>query len=481
MTLAPLLDAHAVAAAALDGLRDGVLVVSGGDVLVANRAAHSLMGRGPGELAGLAAPPWVAGAEARGGAIEVALPGAVGRRRRVTVTVAPCPLPGGESARLVTIRDRSAEAEREAELLRQAHRDGLTGLLNHRSFTARLAEEAERLSARGRPLGLIVVDLDHFKAVNDEHGHPVGDRVLAEAATRIAAEARAIDSVGRIGGEEFAWLLPDASAAETLAAAERLRAAMRARPFAHGLQLTASIGICDLASAPDAETLMERADHALYWAKAHGRDAALRWTAATAAHAARARNLSGSANERVDALARIADAADPTPGSGHGRRVADLSVALAARLDWSPTRQARLHRAARVHDAGKALLPADLLTRPAPLTTLEAAHVRQHAALGAALGEGVLDREQARWVRHHHERWDGAGYPDGPAGLDIPDGARILALADAWDAMTTDRPYRPALGGEEALAEVERLSARQFMPGAGGLLRDALQWWDAAA
>jgi diguanylate cyclase (GGDEF)-like protein len=132
-------------------------------------------------------------------------------------------------AQLVTVHDRSAEAAREAALVRQAHRDGLTGLLNQRSFTARLAEETERLSARGRPLGLVVVDPDHFKAVNDEYGHPVGDRVLAQAAQRIAAEARAIDSVGRIGGEEFAWLLPDASAAETLAAAERVRAAMRAR------------------------------------------------------------------------------------------------------------------------------------------------------------------------------------------------------------------------------------------------------------
>ena len=190
--------------------------------------------------------------------------------------------------------------------------------------------------------------------------------------------------------------------------------------------------------------------------------------------------MSGSPDKRIDAIARLADEADATPGGGHGRRVADLSVALAARLDWSPTRQARLHRAARVHDAGKALLPADLLTRPAPLTTLEAAHVRQHAALGAALGTGALDTEQVRWVRHHHERWDGAGYPDGPAGLDIPDGARILALADAWDAMTTDRPYRRALGTDEALAEVDRLGGRQFMPDAATLLRDALQWWEAA-
>jgi diguanylate cyclase (GGDEF)-like protein len=477
----PIPDPLAVAAAALDGLRDGVLVVSGDEVLVANRAAHRLTGRAPGELVGRTAPAWVATAAARGGALEVALPGGDGRRRRAMVTVAPCDLPGGAAGLLVTVHDRSDEVAREAELVRRAHRDGLTGLLNKSSFEARLAEEVERLGARDRPLGLVVVDLDHFKAVNDEHGHPVGDRVLAEAARRIAAEARAIDSVGRIGGEEFAWLLPDASPAETLAAAERLRAAMSARPFAHGLALTASIGICDLAAAPDPDTLMERADQALYWAKALGRDAALQWSASTAARVARARTLTGAPDERIDALARLADEADPAPDGGHGRRVADLSVALAARLDWSPTRQARLHRAARVHDAGKALLSDRLLMRPGPLSTLEAAHVRQHPALGAALGEGTLDAEQVRWVRHHHERWDGAGYPDGPAGADIPDGARILALADAWDAMTTDRPYRSALPADAALAEVERLSAAQFMPGAAPLLRDALQWWAVAA
>jgi diguanylate cyclase (GGDEF)-like protein len=481
MTRVLIADPHAVAAAALEGLRDGVLVVCGGEVLVANEAAHRLAGRAPGSLVGGPAPAWVATAAARGGAVEVALPGDDGRRRRATVTVAGCALPGGDAGELVTIHDRSAEVAREAELVRRAHRDGLTGLLNKRSFEARLMEEAERLGARDRPLGLVLVDLDHFKTVNDEHGHPVGDRVLAEAARRIAAEARAIDTVGRIGGEEFAWLLPDAAPDETLAAAERLRAAIRSRPFAHGLDLTASIGICDLGAAPDAATLMERADQALYWAKAHGRDAALQWSALTAARVVLARTLTGAPGDRIDALARLAEEADSVPDGGHGRRVADLSVAIAARLDWSPTRQARLHRAARVHDAGKALISASLLSRPGRLSPLEAAHVRQHAALGAALAETALDAEQVRWVRHHHERWDGAGYPDGPAGEAIPDGARILALADAWDAMTTDRPYRPALGTDAALAEVERLSAAQFVPDAAPLLQDALRWWSAAA
>jgi hypothetical protein len=166
-----------IAAAALEGLRDGVLVVAGGEVVVANGAAHRLTGRAPGELVGGPAPAWVGAAAARGEATEVVLPAADGRRRRATVTVAPCALPNGVTGRLVTIHDRSEEVAREAKLVRRAHRDGLTGLFNKRSFEARLAEEAERLSARDRPLGLVLVDLDHFKAVNDEHGHPVGDRV----------------------------------------------------------------------------------------------------------------------------------------------------------------------------------------------------------------------------------------------------------------------------------------------------------------
>src|SRR3954462_4609445 len=249
MTPHPAAGASAVAAAALDHLADGVLVVREGVVLVANRTLCAMTGLRAEDLVGAPAPGWVPVAPAGGERVEVeaVLSGPGGRRRRVTAIAAACVLgDGGGVADVVTVRDRSADAAREAELRRRADRDGLTGLLNKRSFGARLAEEAERLAARGRPLGLVVVDLDHFKAVNDEHGHPVGDRVLAEAARRIAEEAGAIDSVGRIGGEEFAWLLPDASAEEALLAAERLRAAIAARPFADGLRITASVGVCDL-------------------------------------------------------------------------------------------------------------------------------------------------------------------------------------------------------------------------------------------
>jgi diguanylate cyclase (GGDEF)-like protein len=220
------------------------------------------------------------------------------------------------------VRDRSSDAAREAELLRRADRDGLTGLLNKRSFGARLAEETARLGARGRPLGLVVVDLDRFKAVNDEHGHPVGDRVLAEAARRIAAEARAIDSVGRIGGEEFAWLLPDASAEETLLAAERARAAVAARPPARGRPADHRVGrrVRPRGGRRRPREAHGARDQALYWAKAHGRDTALRWSPAAAARwsaPARSAGRPTSASPRWPAW-RTRPTRAPAAGTGAG-------------------------------------------------------------------------------------------------------------------------------------------------------------------
>ena len=428
--------------------RDGLLVVTGGEVVLANRVLCRLLGVAADELVGSAPPDWIPSAPASGEDLDVELP-LPGGTRPVTVTLA-----AWEDGELVIVRDRAA-----AELVHLASHDPLTGVLNRRAFAARLAEEAER------PAGLIVLDLDHFKAVNDRHGHPVGDRVLAEAAARIAAEARAVDSTGRIGGEEFAWLLPGANEAEALAAAERLRAAIRSAPFATGLDLTASLGVCALAAGEDPDGLLDRADRALYWAKACGRDTAVVWSHATERALARATGAS------FDELAALAEAIAP---AGHATRVADLSVAVAAQLDWSPRSQARLHRAARVHDLGKVVLPKELLARGGPLTPTELAHVRRHPTIGASLAAHVLDDEQAAWVVHHHERPDGSGYPAGLAGDAIPDGARIIAIADAFDAMTSERGYQRVRSVDDALAEIER-----ELPGAEALLRGALAWWSA--
>ena len=166
-----------------------------------------------------------------------------------------------------------ANAEARARLAAQAASDPLTGLANHRTFFERLHAEAERARRHGHPLSLVIIDLDHFKHVNDTHGHPVGDRVLVEVAERLSALARAEDTLARVGGEEFAWLLPESGAHAAWAAAERARRAIGCAPFPQVGTLTMSGGVAELATGASVNQLFHAADAALYWAKAQGRDA----------------------------------------------------------------------------------------------------------------------------------------------------------------------------------------------------------------
>ncbi|MGE0029435.1 MAG: diguanylate cyclase [Thermoleophilia bacterium] len=163
-----------------------------------------------------------------------------------------------------------------ADAERRAATDPLTGLANHRAFQERLAAEVQRAARHGRPLALAVMDLDHFKRVNDSHGHLMGDRVLVEAGRILQAEARRDDLVARMGGEEFAWLMPETDDASAWEAADRARAAMAAHDFSDVGRVTISAGVCDLAAAGDGERLFALADRALYWAKHHGRDLVVR-------------------------------------------------------------------------------------------------------------------------------------------------------------------------------------------------------------
>jgi len=175
-----------------------------------------------------------------------------------------------------TFRDVSARRRYELELERLATTDPLTGLANHRSFHERLGFEAARAVRHGRPLSLAILDLDHFKLVNDRYGHPAGDEVLREVAARLLRLARAGELIARVGGEEFAWVLPDTDAAGAQAAAERARAAVRGQPVPPAGTVTLSAGVCDLAHASDVAGLYRRADEALYLAKRGGRDRTVR-------------------------------------------------------------------------------------------------------------------------------------------------------------------------------------------------------------
>jgi diguanylate cyclase (GGDEF)-like protein/putative nucleotidyltransferase with HDIG domain len=350
----------------------------------------------------------------------------------------------------------------------QAARDPLTGLPNHRAFHERLAGEVARALRHGRSLSIALVDLDHFTLVNDAQGHHSGDQVLMEVAARLGALARAGDVVGRVGGEEFAFILPETDALTAYGVAERARAAIASAPFGEAGHLSASAGVCDLSHSTSAAELFRLADGALYWAKAHGRDVTYLYSPEVVRELSaqeRAERLEhAQALAALRALARAVDAKDRSTRE-HSTRVAALSHALARQLGWSDDEARDLRRAALLHDVGKIGVPDAILLKPGALTDDEMARVRGHAALGAEIVGELLPPEQVAWVRHHHERWDGCGYPNGIAGTDIPEGARVIAVADAWDVMRSDRPYRAALDAEAAMEQMRTLAGVQFCPG----------------
>jgi diguanylate cyclase (GGDEF)-like protein len=371
----------------------------------------------------------------------------------------------GRFAELVGLAMANADAR--TQLLAQATSDPLTGLVNHRTFHERLHEEVALAHRHRRALSVAVFDVDRFKHVNDTLGHVVGDAVIVEVARRVRAVAREGEIVARIGGDEFALLLPGTAAANALQAADRLRRSVGAARFNGVGHLTLSGGVCDLSQAADGEELLRLADGALYWAKLRGRDACLRYSPDVVEELSateRAERLERSqAMAAVRALARAIDAKDPAT-TRHSERVAELTARLAEEAGWPAARVTRLRDAALVHDVGKIGVPDAILSKPGGLTDAEYEVIKRHADLGARIAAEVLDDEQTAWVRGHHERYDGRGYPDELAGAAISDGARLLALADAWDAMTGARVYSAPMASAEALAECREQCGRQFAP-----------------
>ena len=360
-----------------------------------------------------------------------------------------------------------ANAQARSELLSRAMTDALTGLTNHRAFHERLAVEVERADRHGRALAVAVMDLDHFKAVNDTYGHPVGDRVLRELADRLRGLTRPEDEFARVGGEEFALLLPECDPPAAQSILERMRRAVADAPFAEVRgRVTISIGVAHLADANGPNELYQQADEALYVAKEEGRDRVTTWARGLSAVPAAGPHEGGERQRTVEgilALARAVDARDPGMRR-HSGRVADLAVRLATVLGWRIEDCALLRDAGLVHDVGKIGVSDSILLKAGRLTPAEREQVQLHAALGAQIARDVLTYDQVGWVRSHHERWDGSGYPDRLAGEQIPPGARILAVADAFDHMTATRSYVRTRSVEEAVAECRRLAGTQFAP-----------------
>ena len=352
-----------------------------------------------------------------------------------------------------------------AELEHQASTDGLTGLANHRAFQERLHDEHLRAVRHGRPLSLIVLDLDDLKTLNDHRGHAAGDEALREVARAFASCRRAGDMQARIGGDEFALIAPETTAADAVALAERLRRAAHVALRAREFTVTLSAGVCDLsAPATSPHDLFHFADSALYHAKHGGHDQTVCYlpdehqlsNTQRERHYRRARTLTG-----LTALVRAVDAKDASTHD-HAQRVANVAERLAEKLGWAPERCARLREAALLHDVGKIGIPDAVLANPGALTDDEYTLIKTHPTIGARITEEVLDPEQVSWVRHHHERPDGRGYPDGLTAADIPGGALVIGAADAFDAMTAGRSYQTARATDDVLYEMRALAGVQF-------------------
>lgn len=344
--------------------------------------------------------------------------------------------------------------------------DSLTGLMNHRTFFARLSTEISRAQRYRRDLTLALIDLDDFKEVNDALGHQVGDEVLVSVGTFLQSFSRGSDVVARVGGEEFAWLMPETTGRDAVRAAERARTICADETLGPIEGLTFSVGICDLAEAGGkSDEIYRLADTALYEAKRRGRNRIVLYRPSEVVEDPPESAVPSSFERdlRLQAIQSLARSLDGhAPGSWtHSERVADLAAKLAERLGWDPDRTAALREAALVHDVGKVGVPAWLLDTRATLNETDTAVLRTHTVLGATIVEDVLTEEQTAWVRHHHERWDGDGYPDGIAGGVVPDGALVIAVADAWDNLT-ENPSGRQTKPVEALAHLVGEAGAEF-------------------
>jgi diguanylate cyclase (GGDEF)-like protein len=391
-------------------------------------------------------------------------------------SAAPARLTHRDERQLMEFGDLLASAiasiDERATLAAQASTDPLTGLANRRSLHERLASEVARSQRHGGTLSVAVLDIDHFKEVNDFGGHESGDAVLVQVARCLENQARAEDILGRFGGDEFAWVMPETGREQALVAIERARrliAMTTSRPH----RITISAGICDTQVTSHAAELINHADSALYWSKVHGRNRAWIYDPQVSDELSISGPLDSAERSQallgLRALSRAIDAKDPAM-RGHSERVAMLAAKLAHAAGWTPERSTMLREAALVHDVGKVGLPERLLASQSSLTQAERELVTEHVELAVRIVEDVLAAEQVDWIRSHHERPDGQGYPHGLAGAEIPDGAALLALADAWEAMRTGRPYRPAKTPDAALAECARLIDTQFSRTAVGAL-----------
>jgi len=388
------------------------------------------------------------------------------------------------------------------KMQQQAITDGLTGIKTRRFFGEALQSEWKRASRSGRAFSVVLIDLDKFKQINDTMGHLEGDLVLARVGRILEQKSRHSNIVARYGGDEFVILMPETGVEQAQILSERLRLWVATDPMLNERQITASFGVAAYPQhGSSAEDVLRLADMGMYNSKRSGGNRvsvpedfakeellisnkqlvtvyiqgflqreqvgphSIDELVATLRRLSDAVGDGGQVDALMDAVSVLNQAAEAREvcAAGHGEAVAKLAEDIGRELALPPDELMDVIHAARLHDVGKVLLPEGMLNKVEPLTKEEIAVIRLHPALSAAVLEVIPGCARvAAMSRHHHERFDGGGYPDRLRGEHIPIGARIIAVAEAFCNITTERPYAERRTPSEALAELEQLSGTQF-------------------
>jgi diguanylate cyclase (GGDEF)-like protein/putative nucleotidyltransferase with HDIG domain len=353
---------------------------------------------------------------------------------------------------------------RELAAMRLALTDPLTGLGNHRHFHERLDRDLTEAEDKGMPLSVCILDIDNFKELNDRLGHPKGDQILAQVATRLRQDGEAF----RIGGDEFAILLPGRDEREAAKVADGVLTRVAMLEALPGLPVRLSAGLVTYPQVGvERSEIFSVADQALYLAKGAGKGsvrvyrpdlAELPDVAGISEMPDRAARLKAAAS-----LAHAVDERDTYTGR-HSFVVGELAALVAQQLGLEREEVELVRLAGSLHDLGKLAIPEEILRKPGPLTSAEKLVLRRHPQIGYRMLRALGVEPVSTWVLHHHERWDGHGYPHGLSGEQIPLGSRIILVVDAYDAMTSDRVYRARVSHEVAVAELERNAGAQFDP-----------------
>lgn len=354
----------------------------------------------------------------------------------------------------------------EQRLLAMIDTDPLTGLENHRRFKESLEHEVARAQESGEGLSLLLIDIDHFKEYNDANGFATGDLALTQVARAIEAATPEFAAKARFGGEEFAVLLPRYNLERSEETADTIRQAITS--WVKGV--TVSIGCAQFGvNTAKPEGLVIATELALARAKQLGRDRVCRFDSVPGADANADpyqlhKFLQDASLSTIQALAAAVDAKDAYT-KGHSLRVAQYAAELAAAVGATESEVDLIFRTGTLHDVGKIGVPDSILKKPGRLEPEERTIMETHPVLGELIVRKAPQLEETiPGVRHHHEAWDGTGYPDGLAGEEIPYVARVLAVADTFDAMTSDRPYRKGLDLDIALSEIAKGAGSQFDP-----------------